>query len=147
MEDLLNEIVSDQDRFAFRDNVPCGYLMLHRGEICDVSSWDRLQFTYNRNTPAILFDYYKRKGSIPDVIIYVDYGRDPLLSIESPGFRYNDFVNAYYHLDKEISLEGVFRRVLVYRYSGGFDGDIDRWIQAYNFIPSQDITGSSSAGS
>ena len=132
LESFLNAQVSEEDFYAFRDNVPCGYLMMHTGQICDVSSWDCLQYSYGRNTPARLFDYYKRRDAIPDVIFYVDYGRDPVLSIENENFRYNDFVRAYYRLESESSLNDTFARILIYRYSGGFDGDYDRWVDQYN---------------
>ena len=135
LEEYLNTIVSGDEYYAFRDNVPCGYLMMHKGKICDVSSWDCLQYTYRRDTPQKLFDYYKRREAIPDVILYIDYGRDPELSIDNKDFRFNDFVHKYYQRESEVSLNRTFSRIVVYRYSGGFDGNYDSWINAYNSIP------------
>lgn len=68
---------------------------------------------------------------IPDKIIYVDFGRDPNLSIEDPEFRYNDWVNAYYDLVEDVNLNGTYRRIMVYQYNGTFDGDYQYWIDTY----------------
>ncbi len=135
-ETLLNALVGEEEYFAFRDNAPCCYLMLHQGKMCDICPWDVLQHSYGHNTPAKLFDYYRRRGSIPDVIIYVDIGRDESLSIDDAGFRYNDFVRAYYRQSEEYPGNETFRRIVVYRYAGGFDGDYSSWIEGYNTLPS-----------
>ena len=67
--------------------------------------------------------------------MYIDWGRDDELSAEDPDFRYNDWLNAYYTQQEEVALDGTFRRVLVYRYNGTFDGDIQRWVdQYYNVV-------------
>lgn len=135
LERYLNETVGEDEPYAFRDNAPFAYLMMHRGVVCDMSTWDCLQYTYGRNAPALLFDYYRRRGEIPRTIVYIDWGRDDELSAEDPDFRYNDWLNAYYTQEAEVALDGTFRRVLVYRYNGTFDGDIQRWVdQYYNVV-------------
>lgn len=134
MEEYLNGIVEETDSYAFRDCFPGGYLMVHRGQICDITSWDVLQYSYGLNTPSRLFDYYKRRDSIPSVIVYVNYGRDKLLSAEDERVRYNDFLNAYYELEDERFPDGMFDHIMVFRYAGGFDGDYESWIDAYNFV-------------
>lgn len=68
---------------------------------------------------------------IPDKIIYVDSGRDDRLSILNPEFRYNDWVNTYYDLIDDVSLNETFTRVMVYQYNGKFDGDYQWWIDSY----------------
>lgn len=135
LETYLNEVVRDDDYFAFRDNVPCGYLMTHHGIMCDISSWDSLQYSYGRNTPAWLYDYYERRQAIPTVIIYVDYSRDSMLSCMNEEIRYNEFLKAYYYLESEVELNHTFKKVLVYRYRGGFDGNYQAWVNKYNNIP------------
>ena len=135
MEAYLNSIIEENDSYAFRDCFPGGYLMTHRGKMCDISSWDVLQYSYGMNTPAKLFDYYRRSETIPSVIVYVDYGRDPILSAEDETIRYNTFLDAYYELDEEVFSDGLFRHVMVFRYKGGFDGDYDRWVETYNCLP------------
>lgn len=131
LEEYLNKIIDEDDTYAFRDNVPSAYLMMHKGKVCEISTWDALQYSYNRNSPSLLFDYYKRRSMIPDKIIYVDYGRDDKLSIEDPEYRYNDWVNEYYDLVEDIELNETFSRVMVYQYNGTFDGDYQYWIDAY----------------
>lgn len=135
LEEYLNTVVSQDEYYCFRDNVPCGYLMVRQGQMCESATWDIMQYSYGLNTPAPLFDYYMRRGTVPDKIIYVDFGRDDHLSIEDENFRYNDFVNAYYELVEEVALNGTFRRVLVYQYNGTFDGDFSCWIDTYRELP------------
>lgn len=134
MEEYLNGVVEQTDLYAFRDCFPSGYLMVHQGKMCDISSWDVLQYSYGLNTPARLFDYYRRSDSIPSVIIYVNYGRDKILSAEDDRVRYNDFLDAYYVLEDERFSRGLFSHIMVFRYAGGFDGDYESWINAYNFV-------------
>lgn len=135
LEEYLNGMVAEGEYVAFRDNVPCGYLMLHDARPLDIATWDSLQYSYDRNEPAALYDYYMRRQTIPQKIIYVDYGRDERLSIENPTFLYNDFVNTYYQLKEEIALNDLFQHVMVYAYSGGFDGDFQAWIDASRKLP------------
>ena len=135
MEAYLNALIGEDEYYAFRDCAPFAYLMMHHGQICDISSWDLLQYSYGRNTPSRLLDYYRRRGAIPDVIVYVDFGRDDGLSAEDSRVRYNDFLDAYYELESSGSLGETFEKILVFRYHGGFDGDIECWIEAYNTIP------------
>lgn len=131
LEEYLNSIIEDDEAYAFRDNVPSAYLMVHKGKMCELSTWDYLQYSYKRNSPAPMFDYYRRRDMIPDKIIYIDYGRDENLSIEDPGIRYNDWVNAYYDLVEDIELNETFYHVMVYQYNGTFDGDYQYWIDSY----------------
>lgn len=132
LEQYLNTLVEPDDFYAFRDNVPAGYLMMHKGKMCDIATWDCLQYSYGVNAPAKLFDYYSRRDQIPDKIIYVDYGRDEQLSIEDPMFHYNDFVNRYYEQTQELSLNETFFQVRVYQYKGGFDKNYDAWVKTYD---------------
>lgn len=131
LEEYLNSIIGEDETYAFRDNVPSAYLMVHTGTVCEISTWDILQHSYHRNSPAVLFDYYRRRDMIPDKIIYVDYGRDENLSIVEDDYRYNDWVNAYYDLVEDIELNETFFHVMVYQYNGTFDGDYQWWIDNY----------------
>ena len=134
MEAYLNALIGEEEYYAFRDCAPFAYLMMHHGKICDVSSWDLLQYSYGRNTPSRLLDYYRRRGAVPDVIVYIDFGRDARLSAEDESVRYNDFLNACYSLESGEYRGELFRKVLVFRCRG-FDGDIERRIEDYNTIP------------
>lgn len=132
LEKYINSVIDSGESYAFRDNVPCAYLMAHTGEVCEMSTWDILQYSYHRNTPAVLFDYYRRRDMIPDKIIYIDYGRDENLSIADNEFRYNDWVNTYYSLIDDVELNETFYHVMVYQYDGSFDGDYQWWIDNYS---------------
>lgn len=131
LEYYLNKIIGNNETYAFRDNVPCAYLMIHKGKSCDISTWDILQYTYKRNAPSVLFDYYRRRNMIPDKIIYIDYGRDNNLSIQDSKFRYNDWVNTYYTLTADFQLNKTFKHIMVYQYNGSFDGNYQYWIDSY----------------
>lgn len=133
LEEYIKKNTDPSEKIQFRDNTPAAYLMHTRGTISDVRTWDCMQYTYkvmfNMNNPQNLYRYYKRTGSIPDKIIYVDFGRDRQLSIEDPDWKYNKFVNSYYSRLSEVRLNRTFR-VLIYKYNGNFNGDYDRWVQS-----------------
>ena len=128
LEQYLNENISEAEMVSFRDNVPVAYLMINKN-ICDVKTWDEMQWSYNCNDPTSMYRYYKNKGEIPDVIAYVDFGRDDSLSIENSSelFQFNDFVNEYYYLDKDDFQNTTFR-VLIYRNNGTFNYDFNELI-------------------
>lgn len=131
LENYLNDLIGKDENYAFRDNVPSAYLMVHKGKVCEISTWDILQHSYHRNSPAVLFDYYRRRDMIPDKIIYIDFGRDENLSIVEENYRYNDWVNAYYDLVEDIELNETYFHVMVYQYNGTFNGDYQWWIKNY----------------
>ena len=133
LEKFIAANTTPDEKVQFRDNTPAAYLMHTKGRVSDVRTWDCMQHTYKvtfkTNSPLGMYKYYKRTKSIPDKIIYVDFGRDPRLSIEEPDWKYNKFVNAYYSKQSEVRLNKTFR-VMVYKYNGNFDGDYDSWIES-----------------
>lgn len=133
LEKFIAANTGPDEKVQFRDNTPAAYLMHTKGSISDVRTWDCMQHTYKHtyktNSPLIMYRYFKRSDSIPDKIIYVDFGRDPSLSIEEPDWKYNKFVNAYYSRQSAVRLNKTFR-VMVYKYNGNFDGNYDRWIES-----------------
>lgn len=131
MEEYLNKLIADGEPFAFRDNVPGGYLMARKGVMCDRATWDRMQYSYGVNAPDNLYNYYQRKGKIPQKFIYVDFGIDEQLSIEKDGYLFNEFVNSYYTKTADFAMNETFHRVMVYEYTGGFDGDFGYWIDRH----------------
>lgn len=131
LEVYLNSMVDDKEYYAFRDNVPVGYLMMHKGLMCDRTTWDNLNYTYHKNMPANLYAYYQRRGAFPTTIIYVDLGRDEKLSIEDDSFKYNEFVNKYYEKTDDIFQNSIIKHIIIYKYKGGFDGNFDYWINRY----------------
>ena len=131
LEEYLNSVIDDDESYAFRDNAPYAYLMTHKGKVCESGTWDILQYTAGRNAPSALFDYYRVRDMIPDKIIYIDSGRDDCVSLFAPDFKYNDWVNEYYDVVDDVELNGLFRRVIVFKYNGKFDGDYQWWIDKY----------------
>ena len=133
LEEYLNSIIDENEYYAFRDNVPAGYLMVHNGIMCDKATWDCLNYSYAKNAPAPLYEYYQRRGAFPEKYIYVDYGRDANLSIEDSNFKFNEFVNSYYEKIADFNLNTTFYHIIVYKYKGGFDGDFDYWIERHMY--------------
>ncbi|MBO4458970.1 MAG: hypothetical protein J5802_14785 [Butyrivibrio sp.] len=125
LEKYINDNISSDEVVSFRDNAPVAYLMRNKN-ICDVRTWDIMQYSYGCNDPTLMYRYYKNKKQIPDVIAYIDFGRDEILSIEKSedDFQFNKFVNDYYYLDKDDFSNNTFR-VLIYRNNGKFDDDFD----------------------
>lgn len=108
LEAYLKEVTAPGEKILFRDNVPAGYLM-QNGVICDIRSWDHLQYSYGCNDPVPLYRYFINSEMIPDKIVYVDYGRDECLSIEDPTYKFNEFVNTFYSFYEECTLNESYR--------------------------------------
>lgn len=125
MEEWIAEATSDCDSVLFRDNVPFAYLM-YKGNTPELQSWDMLNFTARwKNNAKIMYNNFKNRGEFPKRIIYIDYGRDDCLSIETE-WKFNEWVNAYYDFVKEEHVNEMFR-VKIYDYNGTFDGDYSNW--------------------
>lgn len=129
LEKYLDETLEKDEAIAFRDNAPCAYLMKNQN-ICDVWTWDTLQYERNNKSPYKMYSYYKARDLIPDKIIYVDFGRMDLLSIDDVDFPYNEFVEHYYTLIEERQLNPTFR-IKLYMNNDTFDGNYDYWINRY----------------
>lgn len=131
LEEYIKANTDSNERVQFRDNIlPAAYLMHTKGGISDIRTWDSLRYDLGINNPQKLYRYYKRTNSIPDKIIYVDFGWEKQLSIDDPDWKYNQFVNSYYSKQSDVRLNATFLRVLIYKYNGKFDGDYDRWIMS-----------------
>ena len=107
LEAYLSSATTSDDRVFFLDWASFGYLMTN-GTACSSQTLDPCGFTYDCDYPRIIYDYYKQTGTVPTKIFYVDFGRDEKLSIEDPGWSFNEFVDSYYsHADTFVN--GVFR--------------------------------------
>ena len=133
LEEYLNSIVDEEEQYAFRDNVPAAYLMMHKGRMIDKATWDCLNYSYEKNAPATLYAYYERRGDFPRKYIYIDYGRDEKLSCQDENFKFNEFINSYYKKTADFMLNETFYHIVVYEYNGGFDGNFDYWIKRHMY--------------
>lgn len=131
LEKYLNSIVDENEYYAFRDNVPAGYLMMHTGIMCDKATWDCMNYSYHKNAPSNLYEFYQRRGAFPQKYIYVDYGRDENLSIEDEDYKFNEFIYNYYKKTADFKLNDTFYHIIVFEYEGGFNGDFDYWIDRH----------------
>lgn len=108
--------------------------MVRSGTMCEPSTWDGMNYellnsdngaVYN-NPGARLYTYYQKKRSFPKKYIYVEYGSYDKLSIDDDEFKLTEFVKSYYEKTADFALNGTFRRVVVYKYKGGFDGNFGK---------------------
>lgn len=136
LEEYLNKVIAGGEPYAFRDNVPAGYLMVRTGTMCDKSTWDCMNYAYladnNRDiydNPTELYAYYQKRGMFPKKYIYVEYGSYDKLSIDDDGYKFTEFVRSCYEKTADFALNATFRRVVVYEYKGGFDGNFGPWTE------------------
>lgn len=136
LEEYLNKVIAGGEPYAFRDNVPAGYLMARAGTMCDKSTWDSMNYAYladnNRDiydNPMALYAYYQKRGMFPKKYIYVEYGSYDKLSIDDDGYKFSEFVRGCYEKTADFALNATFRRVVVYEYKGGFDGNFGPWTE------------------
>lgn len=70
------------------------YFLMSNGIVCDIMTWNSMQYSYvitgeAEDNPSIMFRYYKNIDNIPDKYIYIDFGRDKILSCDNPTFQFN----------------------------------------------------------
>lgn len=134
VERYIKNNTKSNELISFRDNVPFGYIMSN-GIMCDIRTWDAMQYSYTNNgevedNPINMFRYYKNTGRIPDKYIYIDYGRDEVVSYKKPTFKFNEWLNSYYDVVDEIKINNRYS-ARIYRYNGTFNGDYDYWIDRF----------------
>lgn len=112
IEDKIREYTDENDRLLCVDNVPFGYLMSD-AQPCTACSWDQSLYSYHFNLPGFYTDYFSITGKMPTTIVYVDYGRDEIMSIDTDDYLFNDFVNENYELVYEN--RKAYYPVLIYK--------------------------------
>lgn len=100
IEKIIREYTEKEDKVLFLDWSSFGYLMSD-GIAFAPSALDNMEYSRKINNPEIMYAYFKMKGSIPDKIIYIFWGRDEFASIEDEEWKFNDFVNNYYSCSQE----------------------------------------------
>lgn len=96
LEAIIDDYVSESDYVLAMDNDPFIYLMCD-GKICTPSTWDMALYSYGFDQPDLYYDYFAVTGIEPTKIIYFNYGRDKVMSIDT-SYKFNDYVNYNYHL-------------------------------------------------
>lgn len=99
LEETIRGMTKNMESVLFLDWVSFAYIMTD-ARMCSPTSLDPCSYTYNTNYPEIMYDYFSAQGEIPQSIIYIDYGRDALLSIDNEGWRFNEFVNGFYKSER-----------------------------------------------
>ncbi len=92
----IDEYIDKDDYVLAMDNDPFIYLM-SEGHICTPSTWDMAFYSYNFDQPDLYYDYFKVTNTEPTKIIYFNYGRDEIMSIDVD-YRFNEFVHNNYNL-------------------------------------------------
>lgn len=111
LEKYIKEVTEKEDNVLFMDWASFGYLMSN-GTACTSTAYDAMQYSYGVNNPKIMYDYFSITETVPDKIIYIDFGRDEMLSIEDSNWKFNKFVNDNYNIQSVSKLK-LFR-VVVY---------------------------------
>lgn len=117
--------VSDTEKFLKRetkaeDYILCldwasfGYLMVN-GKICSPSTLDASHYTYRINTPNPYYMYFVANNNVPNIIFYIDYGRDEVVSIDNSEWKFNEFTDKYYEYacDFENDVFAIKKYILV----------------------------------
>ena len=127
LESFIHDNTSEDEWIKFMDNVPMGYLFSD-GKMCDIRTWDDMNYTYKRNNPTKMYKYFVNREVIPDKLIYVDFGRDEQLSIEDDQWNFNEFVNEFYSFESEEILNETFRvKIYLLNPGVGFE-DYLQWV-------------------
>ena len=100
LEMELRAITSEGDDVLFMEAVPMAYLMTN-SSFCTPTTWDAMQYSYGFKDDRIMRKYFQAVGRVPNKIIYIDTGRDEVLSIETDNYSFNTFVNDNYELTYE----------------------------------------------
>lgn len=106
LENVVRSYTTSKDRLLAMDNDPFVYLMTDAVP-CTPSTWDQALYTYGFNRPELYYDYFNVTDSRPTKIIYMNYGRDPIMSIDTDGYKFNQFVKGNYSLIYEN--RGIFQ--------------------------------------
>lgn len=97
LEKEVSEMTTEGRKVLFMDWSSFAYLM-SEGTACAPSSYDSCIYSYKVNQPQIMFDYFTQIDDVPDDIVYIDFGKDEMLSIEEASWKFNDFVLSNYSL-------------------------------------------------
>lgn len=99
LEETIRKYTEKFEFILFLDNVPMAYLM-NNGIPFTPSTWDISAYTYGFNDDFLYKTYFKHKKNLPNKIIYIDTGRDELVSIMKEGYNFSEFVKLRYTLIK-----------------------------------------------
>lgn len=111
LESYIKENTNDDMNVLFMEVVPMAYLMSNGHAFCP-TTWDIMQYSYGNNDSEGMLRYFESRGDIPDKIIYVDTGRDEMLSIDKNGYEFNKFVEKNYNCVERRQIGNRFKTVL-----------------------------------
>ncbi len=107
LENYLEDNTNPSQKLLFLDQASFGYLMTDC-QVCAPSTWDRMQYHKHWNDPSLVYSYFENTNTVPDQIIYIDYGRDAMLSIDDPTYLFNDFVYQHYVLSEKREFGSIY---------------------------------------
>ncbi len=96
LDEKIDEFIDKDDYVLAMDNDPFIYLM-SEGHICTPCTWDQALYSYHFDQPDLYYDYFKVTNTEPTKIVYFNYGRDEIMSIDVE-YKFNDYVRANYDL-------------------------------------------------
>lgn len=115
-ERYLNNLLKSTDKVLYMECVEYAYLMTNAIPFAP-STFDESMYSYGFNDDTIYQRYFKTMEGFPDYIIYIDTGRDPVLSIDVPNYHFTKFVKDNYDMMDRQSIYGkdivVYKRQIV----------------------------------
>ncbi|MBP9997509.1 MAG: hypothetical protein KBT19_09640 [Lachnospiraceae bacterium] len=104
IERYLQSMTEEGDRVLCLDWASFAYMMIN-GDICSPTTLDASEYTYNVNDPEPYYSYFRTVGRVPNKIFYIDTGRDDIVSIDNPEWKFNELINVCYRQIDEHSNE------------------------------------------
>lgn len=95
LETILRNKTTSRDKVLFLDWNSYAYLMTD-AEACSPTTLDPMLYTYQVNDDTVMYDYFATSGKKPTKIIYINYGRDEMVSINDDNWQFNRFVKEKY---------------------------------------------------
>lgn len=96
-EAYLSDSFTENDHVLFMETTPFAYLMTD-AKACTPSTWDISLYSYNFNDDSLYQRYFETTNTIPDYIMYIDTGRDAMLSINKDNYNFTQYVKSNYIL-------------------------------------------------
>lgn len=96
LDKKIDEFIGKEDYVLAMDNDPFIYLM-SEGHICTPCTWDMALYSYHFDQPDLYYDYFKVTNTEPTKIVYFNYGRDEIMSIDVE-YQFNSYVREKYDL-------------------------------------------------
>lgn len=112
IELYLNSMLNSEDTVLFMETTPFAYLMSD-AKAFSPSTWDLTKYSNGFNDDSLYQRYFNIKNGYPTYIVYINTGRDKVLSIDVDNYKFTKFVKNNYILQERKIIKTM--EVVVYR--------------------------------